>query len=58
MSNRLLIYTQNMMDPDAQTGNTNVSHNYTYRAFYTSSSSSSSSSMMIIIMIIIIIIQG
>ena len=63
MSNRFLIYTQNMMAPDAQTGNTNVSHKYICSAFYSSSSSSSSTTMMMMMMmmmiiIIIIIIHG
>jgi len=37
MSNRLLIYTQNMMTANAHIGNTNVSHNYIYSAIYSSS---------------------
>jgi hypothetical protein len=37
MSNRLLISTQNIVAPDAKTGNANVSHNYTHSALYSSS---------------------
>jgi len=43
------------MAPDAQTGNTNASHNYTYSALYTSSSIIMMIVIMIMMMIIIII---